>query len=143
LAPEPAPFAVAGSGSAAVTSGGSSPRSSAFAAAACSRSSCCDGHGIGRPSFHAGGTPLGQRPRNRAPSENSHTVCTIGDGATGSTSRTPTMIPRMPMKRVRSPARIALSEMITNAKPSASWPASETVASAVIVLSSRMSFAPS
>ena len=80
------------------------------------------GHGAASPVVHAGGTPLGQRPgeqrRAIAPSQN---VCTIGSGRRiGSTISAPQMMPSTPMKRVSRPTRIALRQITTQPRPSAS-----------------------
>ena len=60
------------------------------------------GHGIASPVCHAGPRPPGQRPRKSSPSapnQKSWRICT----PSGITSRTPTKMPRMPMKRLRRP----------------------------------------
>ena len=67
-----------------------------------------------RPVAHALGTPLGRRPRKSSPSaasQNTRMIPCWSMGRIGATA-TPTMTPRMPMKRVSSPTRMALSEMI-------------------------------
>ena len=85
-------------------------------------------------------TPWGCRsasgPANssaEAASQNTRMMPCWSMGRIGTTA-TPTMTPSTPMKRVSSPTRIALSEMIASAKPSASaevcqmsWPTSVAV----------------
>ena len=82
---------------------------------------------LGRPRLGlAGGPRLGraarQRPRKSTPSAASQKTRMMpcwSMGRIGATA-TPTMTPSTPMKRVSSPTRMALSEMIAMPKPSAS-----------------------
>ena len=102
-------------GSGSGSGSGSAPRRRA------SRASCWEGHGWASPVTHAGGTPLGQRPASSSAIAPSQNVCTIGSGLRiGSTISAPQMMPSTPMKRVSSPTRMALRQITTQPRPSAS-----------------------
>ena len=122
-----------GSGSGAGSSRSRSPTAS-------DRSWAADGQGSASPLSQAGPRPPGQRPRNNAPSAPSQNSWTTGSGASrGSTSSAPVMIPMIPMKRLSSPALMALRLTSTSERAIASVPPAPTAEPATLRSSSRLS----